>query len=255
MGDTLLGDAEGDARGLRWRKPTVAGSVAIRARRFFHVFEHFHGIIRIESSLPTDVAARIMFDDKAPAGFWERWVEEHGYGTEAATPREIVAQSRPAEPPAEPTATTTAEPVPEPPAPPEATPPAEPPPPSPFMAEIERRLVQGLTRTVGDRWHIEPVSNLPGSADTAVMRFVSASDERSMTLLIEARNEERQAYVRTKRYNLSYLSETDGAPGAFDKALMDLVVSTVTASEHVASDLPSSHREAPEPVRPHAAGG
>jgi radical SAM superfamily enzyme YgiQ (UPF0313 family) len=241
MGDTLLGDAEGDRRGLRWRKPTVAGSVAVRARRFFHVFEHFHGIIKIESSLPTNVAAQIMFD-QAPTGFWQRWVEEHGYGTEAATPREIAGHLRPAERPAQPAAENPVAPI------------AEPPQwaPTPFVADIERRLVPGLTRAVGDRWRIETISDVPGSAGIAVMRFVSAFDARSMTLLIEARNEERQAYARTRWYNLSYRPEIAGAPSKFDKELMDLLVSTVTASEH---HLPSSHREAPDTGPPHAAGG
>lgn len=224
MGDELLGDAEGDVRGLRWRKPTAGGSVAVRARRFFHVFEHFHRLIKIESSLPTKIAVQIMFD-KAPGSFWERWIDEHGYGTEAATPRDTLSQSH--EPEEAPLAAAAA--------PVEQDHRSEPtpsqPPESPFVAEVGRRLVPGLTDAVGDDWRLEVFSGVPGMPEAAVMRFVSPADERSMLFMIEARNEARQAYARTAQFNVSYLSQFAGNPGRFDKPLMDLVISVIAASE------------------------
>ena len=44
------------------------GSITVRARRFFQAFEHFHSIIKIESSLPTNIAVQIMLD-QAPDAF------------------------------------------------------------------------------------------------------------------------------------------------------------------------------------------
>lgn len=224
MGDSLLGDAEGDVRGLRWHKPTAGGSVTVRARRFFHVFEHFHRLIKIESSLPTNVAVQIMFD-QTPDSFWQRWIEEHGYGTLAATPRDAVIDAREStgaqlaradssakdEHGDERGAAKAIE--------------------SPFLAEVGRRLVPRLTDAVGDSWRLEVVSGLPGMPDAAVMQFVSAADERSMVFLIEARNDDRQAYARTAQFNLSYLQEFAGSPGTFDKPLMDLLTTTIAASE------------------------
>jgi hypothetical protein len=224
MGDGLLGDAQGDVRGLRWYKPTAGGSVTVRARRFFHVFEHFHRLIKIESSLPTNVAVQIMFD-RTPDSFWQRWIDEHGYGTLAATPRDAVADAREASDAqlAGGNAAAQVEHVDE--RGPSKT--IE----SPFLAEVGRRIVPGLTDAVGDRWRLEVVSGLPGMPDAAVMQFVSAADERSMVFLIEARNDDRQAYARTAQFNLSYLSEFAGNPGTFDKPLMDLLISTIAASE------------------------
>lgn len=225
MGDTLLGDAEGDARGLRWRKPTAGGSVTVRARRFFHVFEHFHRIIKIESSLPTNIAVQIMFGQE-PNSFWQRWIDEHGYGTLAATPAELRAEAREAS--FQPLGKTDAPPREE---PVEPLPVVEAPVESPFVAEIARRLVPELAGAIGDRWRISEVAGLPGSPEAAVVQIVSAADARSMNLLIETRNEARQAYARTAQFNLSYLSEFAGSPGGFDKPLMELLVSTVSASE------------------------
>jgi hypothetical protein len=227
MGEGLLGDAQGDTRGLRWRTPTAGGSVTVRARRFFHVFEHFHRIIKIESSLPTNVAVQIMFGD-TPNSFWQRWIAEHGYGTLAATPAEIRREARAsiASAPVHADAAVKAakdehaaarRPV--------AA--IE----SPFVAEVGRRLVPNLADAVGDHWRLEVLSGLPGTPDAAVMQFVSAADERSMVFLIEARNDDRQAYARTAQFNLSYLSEFAGNRGTFDKPLMDLLISTIAASE------------------------
>jgi hypothetical protein len=223
MGEGLLGDAEGDVRGLRWRTPTAGGSVTVRARRFFHVFEHFHNLIKIESSLPTDIAVRIMFD-QVPSPFWQRWVEEHGYGTEAATPVAIRAEARPAngaalaqpdapaqDEPSEGSAAKAVE--------------------TAFLAEVERRLVPSLTDAVGDRWRLKEVSELPGTPEAAVMQFVSAGGARSMAFVIEARNDARQAYARTAQFNLSYLSEFAGSRGTFDKPLMELLITTIAANE------------------------
>lgn len=217
MGGDLLGDAEGDVRGLRWSKPTAAGSVGVRARRFFHVFEHFHNIIHIESSLPTDVATQVMLD-QAPGVFWQRWIGEHGYGTEAATPPELREASLSVASPngtageGELLAVDASD--------------------SAFVAEVERRLVPRIADAVGGDWRLETVSELPGTPDTAVVHLISAADEeRAMALLIEARDEARQAYARTAQFNLSYLSAFAGRPAIFDKALMDALISAVSASE------------------------
>jgi hypothetical protein len=199
--------------------------VAVRARRFFHVFEHFHRLIRIESSLPTNVAVQIMFD-RTPDSFWHRWVDVHGYGTEAATPRDTQSESR--EPDEAPLAAAEAA--------AEEKRVSEPrpsqPPQNSFVAEVGRCIIPGVTDAVGDDWRLEVVSGLPGTTDAAVMRFVSAADQRSMVFLIEARNEERQAYARTAQFNVSYLSEFAGNQGTFDKPLMDLLIGAIAASEN-----------------------
>jgi hypothetical protein len=231
MGDTLLGDAEGDARGLRWYKPTIAGSVTVRARRFFHVFEHFHKIIKIESSLPTDIAVRIMFD-QAPNAFWQKWVAEHGYGTLAATPQGVreepaaANQGKPTDVKAaangkqgERTVATID---------------------GAFVGEVERRLVPGVTAAVGKKWRLEIVSGLPGTPNAAVMQFASTSGNRSMALLIEGRDDGRQAYARTARFNLSYLSEFAGNRGTFDKPLMDSLIASIKANESVWDPRPAA---------------
>lgn len=223
MGEGLLGDAEGDARGLRWRTPTVAGSVAVRARRFFHVFEHFHDIIKIESSLPTDVAVRIMFD-QAPDAFWQRWIEKHGYGTIACTPPSARADAQ---------ATPTPQTGPPAPAADAARAPARPAPAetdAALVAEIERQLLPELARAVGTRWTVEGVAPLAGTPGAAVIQLV-AGDGETMAVLIERRNDDRQAYARTAQFNLSYLSQFAGSAAAFDKTLMDLVVATITAHD------------------------
>jgi Radical SAM superfamily len=248
MGEGLLGDAEGDTRGLRWRTPTAGGSVIVRARRFFHVFEHFHKIIKIESSLPTDIAVRIMFD-QTPDSFWRHWIEEHGYGTLAATPRDATADSRPTNgaQPADAAASATGK------RSDERTAAAAMD--SAFLTEVERHLVPGLTRAVGKRWRLELVSVLPGTPDAAVMRFVSAAGDRSMAFLIEARDDDRQAYARTAQFNLSYLSEFAGTPGTFDKPLMDLLVATITANENGWGLRPAATpRDSERPYSPHAPG-
>jgi hypothetical protein len=187
-----------------------------------------------------------MFD-REPNSFWQHWIEEHGYGTLAATPREPTAdprQSIEAEPADARSAAkgkrfdgrAAAAAV-----------------DSAFLSEVERRLVPGLSRAVGKRWRLDAVSALAGAPDGAVMQFVSAAGDRSMAFLIEARDDDRQAYARTARFNLSYLSEFAGSPSTFDKPLMDLLIATITADEDGWGPRPAvTLRDSERPYRPHA---
>jgi hypothetical protein len=77
MDDSLLRDAEGEAKGLAWRLPTAAGSPAVRARRYFHVFEHFTDLALVQSPVPHHVVVNKMLGGQPP-GFWERWIAKRG---------------------------------------------------------------------------------------------------------------------------------------------------------------------------------
>jgi hypothetical protein len=77
MDDSLLRDAEGEAKGLAWRLPTAAGSPVVRARRYFHVFEHFTDIALVQSPAPHHVVVSQMLGGQPP-GFWERWIAKRG---------------------------------------------------------------------------------------------------------------------------------------------------------------------------------
>jgi radical SAM superfamily enzyme YgiQ (UPF0313 family) len=79
MDSDLLAGAGGDSRGIGWSLPTAAGSPHIRARRFFHVFEHFAGLVPVVSSVPHELVLSTMLD-RRHAGFWERWAVRNGLG-------------------------------------------------------------------------------------------------------------------------------------------------------------------------------
>lgn len=72
MDPALMDGAEGEARGLLWRMPTAGGSPNTRARRFFHVIEHFRGLVPVASSIPHEIVAKSMVNPGTEA-FWERW--------------------------------------------------------------------------------------------------------------------------------------------------------------------------------------
>jgi hypothetical protein len=90
MDPSLLGGAEGEARGLLWRLPTAAGSPNIRARRFFHVLDHFDGLVPVASSIPHQIVADSMLSGCVPA-FWERWLARHAV-EDADAARHLIAK-------------------------------------------------------------------------------------------------------------------------------------------------------------------
>lgn len=76
MDPTLLEGATGEARGLLWRMPTAGGSPNVRARRFFHVLEHFHGLVPVSSSIPHEIVAHSMLNRDAWS-FRDSWIARH----------------------------------------------------------------------------------------------------------------------------------------------------------------------------------
>jgi len=76
MDPTLLEGATGEARGLLWKMPTAGGSPNVRARRFFHVMEHFNGLVTVASSVPHEIVARSMINESAQE-FWSGWMARH----------------------------------------------------------------------------------------------------------------------------------------------------------------------------------
>ena len=114
-----------------------------------------------------------------------------------------------------------------------------------FVTEVERSLAPIIAEAVGERWTMQVAAWL-ADREAAVLRFVSAEDAQSLEIILEVRDDGKQAYTRTARFNVSYLSES--MP---DEVLMKSVVAAVAAAEDglagVADPAPVTSFPAAEP--------
>lgn len=209
-----LVDAEGSPYGLHWRLPGPAGTPDVRARRTFHFIEHFAGVMPVHMGLPMRLVEEMLEPRVEP--FWERWYASYAARSldKSAVPPEL-ERERPAV--EQPIAAAAAPPAPEPGAVAKAP---------RFVAEVQRTLTGVLTSAAGANWTLQAVSEWLADREAALLRFASADGARMADVLLEIRDDEKQAYARTARFNVSHLSES-----ALDDALMKSVVAALSAAE------------------------
>jgi len=197
-----LEEAEGSPYGLDWRLPGPAGTPDVRARRAFHVIDHFSGIIPVNMGMPTRLVEKLI--DRAPEPFWKRWYAVHE--GQDQSPLERAADSIVGDP-GDALAVAKVQ---------------------RFVTDVERMLASVVADAAGRHWRLEETSEWLSDREAAVFRFVSADGARTVAILLEIRDDEKRAYARTARFNVSYLSD----PGlTLDDALMNAVVKSIAAAE------------------------
>lgn len=225
MDEDLLGAAGGARKGALWNMASPGGSPAVRARRFFYLFEHFNGLVNIESPIPNSFIAKEMLSGDS-AAFWDRWIARRGHDGDLARRSARQSIEVPPAPPPEPIAV-----LPPPPPPPPPEPVMELPTPDPrtqlFVAEFKETFASVAVDAAGQQWTLQDVAELPDRVG-AVLRFTAVADNRIVALAIEPLDAEKRAYARTARFNLSYLSD-DGL--SYDRALIEREVAALQAAE------------------------
>ena len=212
-----LVDAEGSPYGLHWRLPGPAGTPDVRARRTFHFIEHFAGVMPVHMGLPMRLVEEMLEPRVEP--FWQRWYASYAARSldKSAVPPELERELPAIE---QPIAAGLAQPV-------EPAVIARAP---RFVAEVQRTLTGILTNAAGANWALQAVSEWLADREAALLRFASTDGARMADLLLEIRDDEKQAYARTARFNVSYLSEV--AP---DGDLMKSIVAALAAAEEPAN--------------------
>lgn len=210
-----LAETEGNPYGLDWRLPGPAGTPEVRARRAFHVIEHFEGVMPVRMGLPMRLVEQML--EPRLESFWTSWYAAHESRAldKSALPAALEHAIQTHEPPAQ---AVTPEPAAE-------APVAKAP---RFVAEVQRGLGAIVAEAAGQGWTLEETSEWLSDREAAVFRFVSSDGVRTVAVLLEVRDDEKRAYARTERFNVSYLSD----PGlTLDDALMGAVVKVIAAAE------------------------
>ena len=208
-----LENAEGGPYGLHWRLPGPAGTPDVRARRALHLIEHFSGIMRVNLGLPMRLVEEMIDNPVEP--FWKRWQAVHEEHLSAGpTPPEQIGHAL------ERSAVSTHASV------SDATGGEKKAP--RFVADVQRALGAIVADAAGDYWKAEAASEWLADREAALFRFVSNDGVRTVAVLLEVRDDEKRAYARTARFNVSYLSE----PGfTSDDALIRSVTTAIAAAE------------------------
>jgi radical SAM superfamily enzyme YgiQ (UPF0313 family) len=233
-----LVDSEGVPYGLDWRLAGPAGTPEVRARRTFHVLEHFSGVIPVNMGLPMKAVEQMIDGRLEP--FWERWYAAHqGESLErSAIPVPYTPRARNSETESQPRtegrharleadhaisangaqgATTGAETAADSSASTRS---------SRFVAEVQQTLADAVAEAGGEQWALQRVAPWLADREAAILRFTGTDGERTAEILLEVRDDGKQAYARTARFNVSHLS--DLIP---DETLMRSVVKAISAAE------------------------